>query len=176
MKRELVVASQILAMIDGKSERSFAFPCSNPKLGTAGWPRRLLTRAGLHRTRLMGWIDRFGLDFNSRLVDYTPLARELFIAARCGGIETADLPVRPRDRHRIAAVTGDGLDAQALLAAVDTAVERGAWLTLVFHGVGGGHHMSCDAGAFRQLAEHLASDRRTEVVTFLQGAKRCWPA
>ena len=38
MRRELLLANQILTMVDGRSERSFAFPCSNPWLGRAGWP------------------------------------------------------------------------------------------------------------------------------------------
>ena len=175
MRREIVVANQILTMLDGRSERSFAFPCSNPWLGHTGWPRRMLTRMGLHRTRLMGWVDRHDLDVGSKLIDYTPLARELFFAARCGGVDVAGLPVKPPDRHRVRAVSGDGLDFAALKAAVHEAAARKAWLVLVFHGVGGGHHLSCDLDAFEQLAGHLATDRRVEVVTFLDGAKRCWP-
>lgn len=175
MRRELIVANEVLAMLDGRSERSFAFPCSNHLLGRAGWPRRVLTRLGLERTRLMGWVDRFGLDIGSKRVDYTSLVREQFIAARCGGVEVADLPQRPPDRHRVRGVTGDGLDVRGLMAAVDAAIARDAWLVLVFHGIGGGHHMSCDLEAFRQLTKRLASDDRVEVVTFLQGAKRCWP-
>ena len=174
MRHELMVASQILTMLDGRVERTFAFPCSNPWLGEAGWPRRLLTRFGLQRTRLMGWVDRFGMDFGSRLVDYTPLARELFVAARCGGIDAAKLPTVPPDRHRVRGVAGDGLDLPSLLSAVDEAVMRDAWLVLVFHGVGGGHHLSCDVDVFRALVEKLAADKRLEVVTFLEGAQHFW--
>ncbi len=174
MRHELVVASQILTMIDGNTERTFAFPCSNPWLGEAGWPRRLLTRIGLERTRLMGWVDRFGLDFGSTLVDYTPLARELFVAARCGGIEPGKLPTIPPDQHRVRGVAGDDQDLPALLAALEKAIAKDAWLIFVFHGIGGGHHMSCDADVFAQLVATLAADPRVEIVTFMEGAKRCW--
>lgn len=174
MRHELMVASQILTMLDGRVERTFAFPCSNPWLGEAGWPRRLLTKLGLDRTRIMGWVDKYGLDVGSKRVDYTPLVRELFPAARCGGIEIGDLPVQPPDRHRVRGVTGDGLDIAGLMAAVDEAAARNAWLILVFHGIGGGHHLSCDVDAFRELTQRLASDGRVEVVTFLEGAQRCW--
>jgi peptidoglycan/xylan/chitin deacetylase (PgdA/CDA1 family) len=176
MKRELEVASQILSIVDGQVERTFAFPCSNPFLGAPGWPRRMLTRLGLQRTRIMGWVDRFGLDVGSRLVDYTPLARELFIAARCGGIDAGKLPNLPPDRHRVRGVAGDDQDLPALMAAVEAAIARDSWLVLVFHGVGGGHHMACDTDVFSQLVERLAADKRVQVVTFLEGARRCWPA
>lgn len=175
MRRELVVANQMLAMMDGRSERSFAFPCSNPWLGRHGWPRQLLTRLRLDRTRLMGFVDRHTLDFGSSLTDYTPLVGNLFPAARCGGVEVQDLPRTPPDRHRVRGVAGDGLALPALLAAVETAVARQAWLVLVFHGVSGGHHLSVDARALSELCSKLAVDTRVEVMPFLDAAKRQWP-
>lgn len=174
MDRELRMANSVLAMLDGRAERTFAFPCSNPFLGRPGWPRRLLTRTGLERTRLMGWIDRFGLDAGSQLVDYTPLVRERFIAARCGGLPATALPAVPPNRYRIGGVEGDGLDAEQLSAAVDAAIERQAWLVLVFHGIGGGHRLSCDRDVFESLLAKLAADSRVEVLTFLNAAKRIW--
>ena len=123
----------------------------------------------------MGWVDRFGLDVGSGLVDYTPIARELFVSARCGEVSVAGLPAVPPDRHRVRGVAGDGLDFAALMNAVEAAVEKDAWLVLVFHGVGGGHHLSCDIEPFTRLAEQLAAERRLEVVTYIEGAKRCWP-
>ena len=175
MDIELRAANRILTMVDGHSARSFAFPCSNPWLGKPGWPRRVLTHLGLERTRLMGWIDRLGLDFRSRLVDYTPLVRQQFPSARCGGMPASDLARIPPDRHRVRAVAGDGASFEALCAAIDLAIERGAWLVFVFHGIGGGHHLSCDLDTFRKLVERLAADPRIEVMTFLEGAQRCWP-
>jgi hypothetical protein len=175
MRRELVLANQVLTMVDGQSERSFAFPCSNPWLGQPGWPRRLLARLKLDRTRLMGFVDSHGLDFGSQLTDYTPLVRELFPAARCGGVDAQDLPVGPPDRHRVRGVAGDGLSLPELWNVVDIAVARGAWLVLVFHGVGGGHHMSVASDVFSDLCKRLAGDDRVEVVPFLDAANRLWP-
>lgn len=175
MQRELVVANQVLAMIDGRSERSFAFPCSNPWLGRPGWPRRLLTRLKLDRTRLMGWVDRNRLDFGSGLIDYTPLVRALFPAARCGGIEATGLPASPPDRHRVRGVVGDDRSLDDLWAAVESAVTRNAWLVFVFHGVGGGHHLSVAAAAFSELCNRLRADDRVEVLPFIDAAKRIWP-
>ena len=175
MRVELDAANRLLSMVDGKHARSFAFPCSNPWLGRPGWPRRFLTRLRLERTRLMGWVDRFGLDFGSRLVDYTPLVRQQFPAARCGGMPVADLGRKVTERHRVRAIAGDGESLEALSAATEAAIERGAWLVLVFHGIGGGHHLSVDLDVFRRFVGQLASDPRVEVVNFLEGARRTWP-
>jgi peptidoglycan/xylan/chitin deacetylase (PgdA/CDA1 family) len=171
MRVELEAANRILGLVDGKSERSFAFPCSNPWLGRPGWPRRLLTRMGLDRTRVMGFVDRHGLDLGSQLQDYTPLVRELFPAARCGGVEADSLPTQPPDRHRVRGVVGDGESFEALERAIDIAAERGAWLVFVFHGIGGGHHLSCELEVFRRLLAHLRADSRVDVLTFLDGAR-----
>lgn len=176
MRRELVLANQILTMVDGRSERSFAFPCSNPWLGCHGWPRRLLTRLRLDRTRLMGFVDRHGLDFGSRLTDYTPLVRELFPAARCGGVDVESMPAVPPDRHRVRGIAGDGMSISDLLEGVDVAISRGAWMVFVFHGVGGGHHLSVALEALTELCTRLSTDDRVEVLTFLEAAKRLWPA
>jgi peptidoglycan/xylan/chitin deacetylase (PgdA/CDA1 family) len=172
MRHELIVANRILKSIDGAEVRSFAFPCSNPWLGRPGWPRRLLTRLNLQRTRLMGFIDRHGLDVGSRLVDYTPLVRELFPAARCGGVAVDELPRRPGDWQRVRAVEGDDRTLADLRRALDVAVERKAWIVFVFHGVGGGHHMSIDRSVFAEFIAVLAADPRVAVHPFIDAATR----
>jgi peptidoglycan/xylan/chitin deacetylase (PgdA/CDA1 family) len=174
MERELRMASTVLNLVDGRDQRTFAFPCSNPFLGRPGWPSRLLNRAGLARTRLQGWVNRFSLDFGSRLVDYTPLARQLFFASRCGGLPVAQLPAQPPDRHRVRGFNGDGLDGDQLCAAVDEAAGRGVWLVMVLHGVGGGHQLGCDVPSFEKLIDRLAGDPAIEVLTFLDAARRIW--
>lgn len=176
MARELRAANTVLQMVDGQRERTFAFPCSNPWLGAPGWPRRALTRAGLERTRLAGWVDRFGLDLGATLVDYTPVVQPLFFAARCGGTPAGQLPQRPPRRHQVRGVEGDGRSLSELKADVDLALQRGTWLVLVFHGIGGGHHMSCDEDVFEALCAHLAARPQAQVLTFLEGARRTWSA
>jgi hypothetical protein len=135
----------------------------------------VLTGLAWERTRLMGWVDRFKLDFGSRLVDYTPLVRARFPAARCGGMPASELVRVPGDRHRIRAVAGDDQGFEALESAVELAIERSAWLVFVFHGIGGGHHQSCDLQTFRRLVARLANDPRIEVLTVLEGARKAWP-
>lgn len=173
MRHELVVANGVLGMVDGRDRRSFAFPCSNPNLGHPGWPRRLLTRLGLDRTRLMGWVDRFGLDIGSCLVDYTPLVRELFPASRCGGVNAGEVPAVVCDSHRVRAIAGDGMNLAQLLSALETGRARGHWLVFVFHGVGGGHHLSVGREDFDRFAQRLRDDPAFEVKTFLDAADLC---
>lgn len=174
MARELRAANTVLHLVDGQRERTYAFPCSNPWLGSPGWPRRALAWAGLDRTRLAGWVDRYGLDAGATRLDYTSVVEPLFVAARCGGIAVDDLPVRPAHRYQVRAVEGDGRSLAQLQSAVDTALQREVWLVLVFHGIGGGHHLSCDESVFDELCAYLATDPRAQVVTFLQGAKKTW--
>lgn len=174
MARELRTANTVLRVLDGQHERTFAYPCSNHWLGGPGWPRRALARAKLDRTRLAGWVDRWNLDVGATRVDYTPVVVPLFMAARCGGIDAAGLTPRPEHRHRVRGVEGDGRTLEQLISAVAIARQRGAWLVLVFHGIGGGHHLSCDEEVFDGLCAHLVSLPNANVVTFLQGAKRTW--
>jgi peptidoglycan-N-acetylglucosamine deacetylase len=176
MARELKAANAFLEVLDGQVERSYAFPCSNPWLGRQGWPRRALQRLGLQRTRIAGWVDRYRLDVGATLVDYTPVVRPRFLAARCGGIEAQCLPALPPDRHRIRGVDGDGATLAQLEAAVDQAIDRRAFLPLVFHGVGGGHRLSVDTDVLQGLCKRLASDARVQVLTLRDAARKMWSA
>jgi hypothetical protein len=175
MRLELAAASNVLAMLDARSARTFAFPCNNPWVGTPGLPRRALRRMRLDRTRLMSWVDTLGLDVFSGLADYTPVVRELFAAARFGTTSVANLPVVPEDRHRIRGVEPAGRSADELLGLVDAAVARGCWLPLVFHAVGDSQPLSCDRSAFEALVERVSSDPRVEVLPFVEAAARLLP-
>jgi hypothetical protein len=84
------------------------------------------------------------------------------------------LPTLPPDRHRIRGVDGDGATLAQLEAAVDQAIARGAYLPLVFHGVGGGHHLSVERGVLQGLCRRLASDARVQVLTLRDAARQLW--
>jgi peptidoglycan/xylan/chitin deacetylase (PgdA/CDA1 family) len=167
MRCELEVANRILQAVDGRDRRTFAFPCSNPWLGHPGWPRQLLQRIGMDRTRVMGFIDRHGLDIGSKLIDYTPLVRELFVAARCGGVDAGDLSQTPADWHRVRGVEGDGKSLDELVVALELAIERQALAPFVFHGVGGGHHMSVDSETFDRFCKILAANKNVASKVFV---------
>jgi peptidoglycan-N-acetylglucosamine deacetylase len=176
MRMELEVANTLLTALDGKTERSFAFPCSNPILGRPGWGKRTLAALELDRTRLSGWVNKWNLDIASREENYTSVVQDLFYAARCGGIEASHLPAIPENRYGVRGVEGDGCATEEIFTVVDTAVERGAWAVFVFHGIGGGHHLSCSVEAFKKLLSRLAGDDRVSVKTFLAAAKDIWPS
>ncbi|MFI5295191.1 MAG: polysaccharide deacetylase family protein [Thermodesulfovibrionales bacterium] len=174
MRMELEVANNILEMLDGKKERTFAFPCSYPVVGRPGLLKRTLRSLKLDRTRLMGWVDKWDLDFGSGEKNYTDVVRELFFAARCGGLPIESLPSIPLDKYQVRGVEGDGCSAEGLLSSVDQAIERRLWLVFVFHGIGGGHRLSCSLDAFGGLVKRLASDNRIIVKTFLDAARDIW--
>lgn len=174
MRQELRVANTVLRILDGRSDRTFAFPCSNPRLGRAGWPRRALTRFGLQQTRLMGWIDQLGWDIADQRVDYTPVVRELFVAARCGGVELPKLPARPLDRHRVRAVEGDGQSAAFFRDALRKAVSEDAWLVLEFHGIGPDHRLYCETDQFADLLRQLVAEPTVQVLSFRDAARRIY--
>jgi hypothetical protein len=113
------------------------------------------------------------MDLGSRRADYSSVVRELFYAARLGGLAKG-MPASPSDRHRIPAVSGDGCVAQELLSWVDKAIEAQAWTVFCFHGIGGGHGLFCEQPAFEEFVKRLATDRRVVVKTFLEAAKDIW--
>lgn len=177
MRLELEVASQILQGVDGKTERTFAYPCSNPTLGRRGLVKSLLFRLGFEFTRLPGIVDRFHLDVGSTQQSYAPLVRELFVAARGGG-PTKESPLPPPDtldRHCLPSIAVDGWSLQDLIGHTQRGLANGGWVILQFHGVGGGHRMNCDLETFRNFAAWLRDQHSERVTTILDGARRFWP-
>ncbi|MDD5544338.1 MAG: hypothetical protein PHX83_14310, partial [Acidobacteriia bacterium] len=106
--------------------------------------------------------------------DYTVIVRDLFVAARCGGIPPDQLQSVPAERFQVKGLEGDGCSAERLLQGVDKAIEKCAWAVFVFHGIGGGHRLSCALEDFEQLLQRLSKDDRLEVKTFLSAAKIIW--
>lgn len=175
MALELEAANDVLHMIDGKSCRSFAYPGSYSIVGRPGVARRALERLRLDRTRLRGWLDRHEwLDVGSRRKDYHALMAPLFVAARGGEAPPDREPAFPPDRYRVPALTGDRLGAAELIGLVESRRESQPWIVLVFHGVGGGHRLSCDLPHFEALLEHLAASTNVRVMTFADAASAIW--
>jgi peptidoglycan/xylan/chitin deacetylase (PgdA/CDA1 family) len=82
MQMELEVANNILKALDGRDDRTFAYPCSNPVLGNVGWPKRFLRTIGRANTRISSWLDRLHLDLGASRHNYSSLLQDLFVAAR----------------------------------------------------------------------------------------------
>lgn len=174
MRHELTVANDYLTSIDGFTERSFAYPCSNPNVGKEGYLRRMLPALGLQRTRVAGWVDRMGIDFGATKQRYQDLVSQLYFAARSGGITLADTapPATAMDRLLLAsaAVNGDGLEPMCEF--IERSLASDGWAILQFHGVGGGHAMNCPQDDFAQLIDWIASRYAESVVTIRDGVKR----
>jgi sialate O-acetylesterase len=172
MGLELEVANALLKAIDGKATRTFAYPNANPVLGDVGWTKRLLRLLGWDRTRLDGWIDRWGIDFGSTRQFYRPVVERRFFAARGGMFrEWPSL----YDRFFVPSYSCDRKSLDELLQFVDRMAATGAWGVLTFHDVGPCSKFSCDAGVFRELVDRLAGDSRIVVKTFIDAARSVWP-
>ena len=176
MRRELECANLLLQGIDGRTERTFAYPCSNRILGHRGWVKRLAFRCGFERSRIPTLIDQWGIDVGSTEVDYSPLTLESCYAARAGGITLKSQfpPLDKISRSTLPSAAVESDDLATLQDFVRRGVEANSWPILQFHGIGGGHRMDCDKEVFRSLVEWLAENYRDQVVTVLYGAKRLW--
>ena len=174
MRMELEVANNVLRMLDRKTERTFAFPCSTTCLGKAGWTKQILSVAGFDRTRLSALIDKWGLDFASSQKDYTNIIRELFFAARSGELPDIEKLSSSYERYHIPCITGDFRNSEQLLALVGKAIQAGTWIVFCFHGIGGGHGLYCELEAFEQFIKQLASNEQVVVKPLLEAAKDIW--
>ncbi|MEI7731530.1 MAG: polysaccharide deacetylase family protein [Verrucomicrobiota bacterium] len=172
MRVELTTANQILTALDGRKERTFAYPCCNPVLGRPGWSKRLLKKFGLDRTRLMSCLNQCpALDLVASQADYSSLLPELFVAARAGGYPTGRGPVPLTERYKVPCLSADGKTADQLIGEFEAAKMRVPWVPFMFHGIGSGHHLSCTETDFQALLKHLSGDPNNKVMPFLAAAK-----
>jgi sialate O-acetylesterase len=176
MRMELEAANQLLTAIDGQTERSFAYPCSNPIIGRRGLAKIVLFGLGMEHTRFPGWVDRLHIDFGSTRTSYSSIVREMFVASRGGGLTLGATPppVAALDRAWVPSAAVQGEAFATLRSFVERAVEANAWAILQFHGLGGGHRMDCGLQVFRDLVAWLAEEYRDRTVTVLAGANKIW--
>lgn len=177
MRMELELANSYLNSLDQRTERTFAYPCSNSFVGRPGWGAAALQQLGWDRTRIAGWVQQFHLDIGSQRQSYAPLIGELFLAGRAGGLERRDdvPPVSTWDRTCLLSKAVESWSLIELQDQVTRGLSRGTWTILQFHGVGGGHHMDCDPQVFRDFVAWLAQEHPQRVITVLEGARRLWP-
>ncbi|MBI3866301.1 MAG: polysaccharide deacetylase family protein [Planctomycetia bacterium] len=176
MRQELETANRLLAAIDGCHSRTFAYPCSNSILGHRGFVKELLFKIGLERTRLPDLVDRWHLDLGSTEASYVAVVRELFPAARAGGLErSSDVPpVNEFDRYRIPSVAVEDWSVRDLIAFTERGLASRTWVNLQFHGVGGGHRLNCDLAVFREYVAWLRANCRDRVAPIRDVAARLW--
>jgi Polysaccharide deacetylase len=155
MSMELELANRLLTAIDGRTVRTFAYPNANPVLGDVGWTKRLLRFLGWDRTRLVGWVDRWGIDFGATRRNYRSVVARQFFAAR-GGI-SGKWPTS-YDRFFVPSFSCDGKNLAELLQLVERMVAAGSWGVLVFHKIGPSSDFSLDAAVFREFVARLAGE------------------
>lgn len=178
MRMELEFANDWLSTIDGRTERTFAYPCSNPFVGHEGWILKSLHRLQLDRTRLSQWVRRCRLNFGATQKSYAGIVGELFIAGRGGGLNRHDLvpPVSEWSRTSLLSVAIENWTLAELQQHVTTTINLGRWAILQFHGVGGGHRMDCPSEVFTDFVGWLKAHHAHRIITVVEGARRLWPA
>ena len=177
VRLELELANQLLTALDGRTERTFAYPCSNSYVGKRGWMRRAMETIGWDRTRAASWIETWRLDWGSTRQSYESIVGELFAAGRGGGIVRGQSvpPVSSWRRTQLPSVAVENWTLADLQQHVSAAMESDTWAILQFHGVGGGHHMDCPLQVFRDFVAWLREERAECVISVLDGARRFWP-
>jgi hypothetical protein len=174
MVLELKVANSLLKAIDGRDDRTYAYPCSNPFIGHEGVINRVLKLLGLNCTRVKSWADKHIPDLGSTKINFSDQLSELFFACRTGGFDDLNnLPpfIEKSLRYRIPSVSANDVTFTQLKEYTEKCLREGRWLVLAFHGVGGGHHLNCDGEVFKHYIQYLSDYHRDKVVTVLDGAK-----
>ena len=122
---EVRAMSTMLQAIDGKTRRTFAYPCGDRQIG--------------------------GVNFYDQL-------KNDFVAARgvTGGLQTAaQVQLDNVDSYMI-----NGQNAQYMIDLVKQAQQSHTLLVFLFHGVGGGHSLTVDLAAHRQLLRYLKAHEK----------------
>jgi peptidoglycan/xylan/chitin deacetylase (PgdA/CDA1 family) len=146
-RQELGIASAFLQLIDGRSERTYAYTCFD-------------THIGRWRTR----------------TPIADLIRDHFIAARGARTDQPIVVSRDLDLMNLGGFLADGLPLSALTDAIKHAIDEGSWLILVIHGIGAGTHNSfVEPSSHCKLLDLLASESSTWVAPMIEIAKwvRC---
>ena len=175
MAAELRAANDWLTLLDGKADRSFAYPCSNSVVGRHGVLRRSIRNTRLERTRLATWLDAFPGPGDTRS-SYRSAAENLFTACRGGGLTLCDeIPATDRmDRFMLPSVSIENDPLENIQHFVNRGWSGSKWPILQFHGVGGDHGQNCAPKVFEKFVHWLASEGAC-VMTITNAASEVLP-
>ena len=138
MEDEIKMTNTLLAAIDGKTKRTFAYPCSDTKIGN---------------------------------VYYLKNIEDQFTGARAVRTEMPQLT--QAQLYNLGSYMVNGQTGEELIAQVKTAMQKGALLVFLFHGVGGEHNLNVSLAAHRQLLQFLKTNKaNVEVTTMTVVAER----
>lgn len=125
----LKVTNAMLEAVDGKVDRTFAYPCGDTEVGT---PK----------------------------VSYIESLKELVVAARSVG---GDLQTQDQLRSNLYAINSQTVlddTGKKLIGFVDDAIEQGALVVFLFHGVGGEHNLNVSTAAHAELLTYLQEKQK----------------
>ncbi|MDO3380614.1 polysaccharide deacetylase family protein [Gilvimarinus algae] len=122
MSAHIQAANTTLEALDGKTERTLAYPCGDTTAGGESYIEQI---------------------------------KPLFVGAR--GVVIGYPTPEQVNRYNIAAHMIHGQSGEQLTALVDEAIERGALVVFLFHGVGGEHNLNVSAEAHNRLLDYLST-------------------
>lgn len=122
---EITMANTLLTAIDGKTTRTFAYPCGDTTAGDSSYAEKI---------------------------------REIFPAAR--GVESKMETIPEIDLNHIGSYMIAGESADELISLVRAAMEKGALVVFLFHGVGGEHNLNVSLDDHARLLRFLKENER----------------
>jgi peptidoglycan/xylan/chitin deacetylase (PgdA/CDA1 family) len=146
-QQEIGIANAFLQLVDGRSERSYAYTCFD-------------THIGRWRTR----------------TPIADMIRDSFIAGRGARTDQPIVVSRDLDLMNLGGFLADMRPLTELTDAVKRAADVGGWLILVIHGIGAGtHNLFVETSSHGKLLDFLASGSSTWVAPVIEVAKwvRC---
>jgi len=138
--REITMMNNYLYAIDGKTTRTYAYPCTETAVGPGG----VSYVDSLRKSGLIKYA-RIGGDENSVITDFKNLDPLLVPAWGMHG----------------------GNTGAELIAFAQKAQKTGGMVVFMFHGVGG-DYLTAPAAAHKELLEYLAKNKDIWVATFQQ--------
>jgi peptidoglycan-N-acetylglucosamine deacetylase len=128
-QQELKVANAFLHLLDGRSERTYAYTCFHMYLGS--WRKK---------------------------TPIPELIRGNFVAGRGARTDQPVVVTRDLDLMNLGAFLADGLPLASLTDAIKRANDRAGWLILVIHGIGPDtHSLFTERRTHESLLDFLAS-------------------
>jgi len=142
-QRELSVANDVLAAIDGRCERTFGNTCFETTLGPPSAP-----------------------------ISMSGILESLFVAARGGLKDIPAHPGPELDMFDVGTTQIDGHSVEQLQKIVDAARVCGGWVVLTAHGVGpADHELYVDQAVHSSFVGWLRSQSDVWVATFIDAAR-----
>jgi hypothetical protein len=132
LRAELEVANLVLRLLDGQTERTYAYTCCDGTIGDGALEQSL-----------------------------EPLLGEFFVAARGALTNQVSQPANEFNLFDIGCISADGRSLEGLTSLVEQARTSGGWAVLMIHGIGAGtHDLYLDVDVHERFIGWLARQQR----------------